>query len=288
MSEIIRLSPTIAKVLLEKSPAHAWQAHRLLGGGVKKSSRAMDRGKLIEHVLGLGSDPGEGRADIVTFEASSWQTKAAKEFKEAALANNQTPILLEDWTEAEAMAPTIKAKLAAKGISLEGETQVRLEWDSKDPDNPASKGVPCSGVLDLLQESHGELIVSDLKVCSDASPKFLQRQVVNMGWDLQAAAYIEALTTLRPDYAGRITFRLLAVEPFAPFAVSPIEFSGSLRELGARKWTRAVMQWGLCMAVNKFPDYSSGIVRLEPTNWQIDQDMAADLAEQDKALEASR
>src|SRR6188474_2551048 len=54
--ELMRLSPSIAKVLLARSPLHAWDEHRLGGGAERESSDTMDVGKVCEKLL-LGTGP---------------------------------------------------------------------------------------------------------------------------------------------------------------------------------------------------------------------------------------
>ena len=285
--EIVRLSPSIAKVLLEKSPLHAWQAHRLLGGGKSKSSKAMDLGKLIEHSLGLGADDLEDRADIVLVDAEDWRTKAAKEERDAAILAGKLPILKGDYLEAQYVATELLKVMEKKHISLVGDKQVRLEWNSGQPGNPNAPGVPCSGVADLIQQVNGEILITDLKTTDNASPKVINRKIVDFGYDVQGAAYIEALGVLHPEWAGRISFRLLFVEPFAPFAVTPVYFSGTMRELGERKWRRAVDAWGMAMASGKWHDYCQGrdSIIIDALPWQLDQDIKADLEAQDIKLE---
>ena len=102
-----------------------------------------------------------------------------------------------------------------------------------------------------------------------------------------SAAYIEAMGVLHPKWAGRITFRLLFVEAFAPFAVTPVVFSGTIRELGERKWRRDVDTWGLAMASGKWHDYTMGrnMIVVDAMGYQLEQDMVADLAHQDSKME---
>src|SRR5678810_1371016 len=93
--EVIRLSPSIAKILLDKSPKHAWLAHRLLGGQGKKPSAAQVKGSYIDALVFGGEVP-----------------KAS-----AAVAE-----------ESAVIAGHIKDALQARGIV--GTPQYRIEWNS--------------------------------------------------------------------------------------------------------------------------------------------------------------
>ena len=94
-TETVRLSPSIAKILLDKSPKHAWNAHRLLGGQTKKPSAAQIKGEAVDKLIFGGEVPK--------------LTKSALE-------------------EAEAIAGAVKDALLARGIF--GTAQYRLEWNN--------------------------------------------------------------------------------------------------------------------------------------------------------------
>jgi len=98
-NETVRLSPSIAKILLDKSPKHAWLAHRLLGGQGKKPSAAQVKGSAVDAMVFGGTVPK--------------LTAAAQE-------------------EAEAIAGSIKDALQSRGIV--GTPQYRIEWNSDGTD----------------------------------------------------------------------------------------------------------------------------------------------------------
>jgi hypothetical protein len=87
--EVPRLSPSIAKLLLDKSPLHAWNAHRLLGGQQPKPSASQALGSAV---------------DALVFGGEVDCTKAVRE-------------------KAEAIAKAIKNNFA-----LDGKAQSRHQW----------------------------------------------------------------------------------------------------------------------------------------------------------------
>lgn len=279
MSAIPRLSPSIASVLLDRSAAHAWQAHRLLGGGLREeSSPAMEKGKILEILLGLGDIK-----KLVVVDAKDWRTKVAQEAREVAEMEGRTPVLAAKYTEYEAAAESIIERLAAKKVHMVGATQVRLEWQSQPMDARAAKGVACSGVADLIQSEGGKCLISDLKIVDNAHPDALARNMVTMGRDLQAAAYVEAWEMLHPQDAGRTEFRLICCEAKPPYAATIAYLDGSFIELGRRRWGRAVQEWGLCLATNRWPDYSHDFVRLSPLGWQLSQEEGASMTQTEES-----
>lgn len=274
--EIPRLSYSIAKVLLNRSVKHAWQAHRLLGGGDgQESSAEMELGSMVEALMGLGEVD-----RLVMVDAEDWRTKEAKAQRDAIRAQGKIAVLAKKYGEAFTIAEQLKLSLAAKGISLDGEQQKRLEWNSPNPFNPVSLGVACSGVADLIRFTDGWAEVLDLKITDNASPAAFARNAINLGYDVQAAAYIEAVNILFPDFAGRVKYKILACEPYAPFVVQPYELDGGMLELGARKWSRAVAAWGKALAWKKWPDYGPNTMRLEAPMWAVSNEMAEGLTEE--------
>lgn len=275
-AEIARLSPSIAKTLLNRSPLHAWAEHRLLGGKQRESSKEMDQGKLIEAILfGLPMD------QFVSIDADSFRTKEARTMRDAAIVEGRVPVLAKDLDKAFEAVDPMKKALTDKGINVdEGENQVRFEWQSLNPQAPGlGEGVACSGVLDklILDEPHRRCIIRDLKTTDNAHPRMIARKMVDMGYDIQAAAYEEAVNTAHPWTAGVTEFQFIYIEREFPFAVTVVELAGSLREMGQRRWRRAVDTWGRCMATNRWPDYSTIPVRVEALPWQLTQEAEQEL-----------
>jgi hypothetical protein len=86
----------IDKILLDKSPLHAWQAHRLLGGVEKAPTPAQLKGAAVDALVFGGTVP-----------------KLSKTAME----------------DAEALAAAVKDKLQQRGIT--GKPQHRLQWTSE-------------------------------------------------------------------------------------------------------------------------------------------------------------
>jgi hypothetical protein len=271
--QTVRLSASVAKVLLERSPLHAWQAHRLLGGGIKKTSESMERGKLLEKFI-LGADLDK----IVLVDAADWRTKAAKEAREAAEQEGKQAVLAEKYNEATEQAEAITKAIAAQGVVFNGESQVRVEWNSPNPEiGGQGEGVPCSGYLDHLVMDKNSATIYDLKIVENASPASVQRMMTQYGYDIQHAAYLEAVQVMHPELAGRVKFKFVFCEPEAPHACNVAELAGSMAELGTRKWYRAVSQWGRCVAANQWPGYLSQ--RIEAASWQLTQEQEQEFSE---------
>lgn len=249
------LSASIARTLLDRSPLHAHREHPKLGGERTPPSATMDRGALIHRlVLGKG-------ADLEIVDAKDWRTKAAKEARAVAHEMGRIPVLARQHAAAKKAADAILARLVDRGVELTGESEVAIVWREA----AATGDIWARGLLDHLLLDRG--VIYDLKSTENAHPRACARKIVDLGYDIQAAAYDRALTALRPELVGRVRFELLFVEHEPPYDVTIARLPGVLRELGERRWLRAVEAWSGCLARDSWPGCSDGTVILEPPGW---------------------
>lgn len=264
--EPICLSVSVAKPLLEHSPLHAWQAHSRLGGGIPKSTDATEDGKIYEAIIF-----DLVHQNLAILEHDAYRTDAAKAAKAAAITAKKTPVLAKDFATYALEATQMMTQMDAQGIVFQGgHPQVKIIW--------VANGVHCKGILDYLTIGPDFYIIDDLKCVADASPKAMQRAIVDYGWDIQAAAYTEAVETSYPHLAGRGFFRLTACEKKAPFACVPYTLSGSMKMIGEQKWRRAQQLWAPCLATNTWPSYRPQAI--DASTWQISQAEALTFTEQ--------
>lgn len=233
-------SASLAKTLLAKSPAHA--RHEQLVGG-KDSTARMDRGSVMHRlVLGAGKD-----FQVLNFD--SWRTDKSKTARDEARAEGKVPILADAFESASHGAMAIMRALAARGIRLDGRSELAMGWEEQSSVGP----VECRGQIDHL--THEEQTIFDLKIIDDASPSAIERSAESLGHGVQWAAYTSGHAKRRPDLAGRITMRFIFAEPEPPYAVTIVEPDGVFRELATRRWRKAVESWGRCMAAQVWPGY---------------------------------
>lgn len=264
-SEPMRLSPTIAKVLLARSPLHAWDEHRLGGGAERESSSEMDVGKVCEKLL-LGVGP-----EIVALQFENYKTKAAQAARAEAEAARKLPILAHQQRHYDELIEAWGDQLRARGIEFRGRSQVTLTWTNPD------SGVPCKGILDHLIVDETSGIIYDLKSCTDASDDATDRAIVKFGYDIQHAAYLEGANLTYPHLAGAFKVLFIFAETWRPWAINVRPFAGSMAELGEHKWQRACRTWGLCLERNKFHGYEQGNP-VEAKTWQLEDNMTKQIA----------
>lgn len=232
-------SQSTAKVMLERSPLHAKAAN------AKKPTKAMDRGSVVHSlVLGRGKK-------FVSLDFKDWRTNAAKDARESAAASGMIPMLASDLLEAEAIAASIRKQLAACDVALDGMSEVAMQWHEESKRGP----VMCRGMLDHLRLADG--VIYDLKISENAATSAFERTAANLGYDIQHAAYTSAVVALNPALVGRVQMYFIVAEPEEPYAVNLLMPDGAFRELGARKWRRAVELWAQCCAENHWPGYGT-------------------------------
>lgn len=255
--EEISLSASIGKLMVDRSPAHAYSAHPRLGGVRFESTKAQDAGSLIHRLL-LGKG-----AEIVEVHADSYRTKAAQDLRDACKAQGRIPVLSETLAEAREAATALQERLASFGILLHGESEVAVEWD--EPVFLADGTVKCRAMFDHVIRSEG--MVFDLKKIANAHPDAVARAMVTYAYDVQEAAYRSAFTAVYPEWVGREDFLFLFLEMEPPYAVLPVRTDGQFRAMGEKRWQRAVSTWRHCRRDNFWPGYSTEPIRISPPAW---------------------
>lgn len=246
-----RLSSSVAKVLLTRSPLHARSA---IG---KKPTKGMDRGSIIHRlVLGKG-------AEYEVLQFGDFKTKAAQVARDAARAANKVPVLAEDFEDYCTAAERIRTQLAARNVILDGQSELAIEWT----EHTKHGELTCKGMLDHCWVEHGTIL--DLKITEDAAPSAVERTSENLGYAVQCAAYTRALTALRPDLAGKIGFAFAFCEPDEPHAINLSEPDGVFQQLGTQRWLRAVNTWAQCHVTGVWPAYDGAINPLSAPSWAL-------------------
>jgi len=268
ISEAPTLSASIAKLLVSRSPAHAWSAHPKGGRCKTESTEAQNEGAILDSLL-LGGDtelvvlpdmmPNAEKKMVPT--KGKFLLQSAKDWRDAQIAEGKLPVDKEELEYAKKAAETIRENLARDGVVLDGEHQVTALWDEG--------GVRCKARFDHWKE--GALTVFDLKKVKCAHPDAIARAMIDYGWDIQAAAYVRAVEALVPEAAGRVRFVILAVEPYPPHEVLVRPLAGTMRALGEWKWNKAISEWNRCLRARKWPGYSGMEEGIEAPAWAMER-----------------
>lgn len=269
------LSASIAKVLVGRSPAHAWQQHPRYGNlrPPKDESEVTERGSIV-HAMLLGGGP-----VVETVPYRDWKKKHAQELRKAAREAGRLPVLAHKFAEYTEAANTLRDNARLGTLVAEGlvETELVAVWESD--------GVLCRGRLDAWEGD--ALTIHDPKTCEDARTASRGDNILRFGRDIQAAAYIEAVETINPLVAGRVRFRWHFLEVVPPFGVIEAEPTRVLLEHGRTRWERAKALWRRCQTDNDWPGYSESVLQIDPPPWAIQQEFTDQLTASDEGVEVA-
>ena len=268
------LSSSMAKVLLDQSPRHAWHPHPRLTADMPAAAdptRQKEIGTAV-HKLVLGRG-----ADIVEIDAADFKGGAAKAARAEAYALGKAPILKPDMEKARAIGDAVAAQLSAidgcEGFDAGAPEVVGLCRDA------TGSWLRC--MIDKF-EDHGErAVLWDLKSGDlSAEPGTLGRRIANMSFEVSAALYERVVLTLRPALAGRLTFRWIFVENEFPHLITVSELDNAGLEIGRKKVAAANALWNRCLRDNNWPGYPARIVGAEYPPFAESAWLARELADE--------
>lgn len=248
------LSASIARILLNQTPRHAWLAHPRLNPHYRDERKPeFDRGEAA-HALLIG----KGRK-IAVLPFDDYRKKEAKEARDAAYAEKKIPIKARDYEEIEAMVQSARSQLGQifeLGKPFEdGQGELPLYWQEGETHFRSR--------LDWL--SHDRKIIFDYKTTGNAHPDAFTRKIYDMGYDVQAAFYRRAVRmTGGPE---RAAFIFVAQEIEAPYALSAVSLTPAALDMAERKVEKAIALWRDCMASNIWPGYPARVCHVDPPSW---------------------
>jgi len=259
------LNSSTAKMLLSRSPLHAWYFHPRLGGhGLFRESKALDTGSVI-HALVLGKGMTGGGAEYEPVNADDWRTKWAQGERDRIRASGRIPILQKNLDACAEVARRLDDVIPASA-----QREVTAVWES--PTGPDGVPVLCRRRMDALIVA--EDLALDLKTCESCVVAAQGRTIAAFDRDLEAAATLDCLDTLFPDRAGRWTYRYVFQEIEPPYDRVELPMDGAFLETGRSRWRRARELWQWCMTRNEWPGAGKWLngVPPAPPSWYLERD----------------
>lgn len=263
------LSASVANVLIEESPGHAWHRHPRLNITrsleIEKAKKGQNMGVAL-HKLILG----KGRPlKVLNFD--NYMSNAAKAARDKAIAEGETPLLNKEIDAAEECAETAKRRLVgtpAEPFLGAGDAEVTIAWKERN-------GIWCRSRIDWLPESArqgGHITVLDLKTTEQsAKAEEWQRTMFDYGGDVQSEFYKRGLKTVLPGVLS-VRFLFVVIEQKPPYAVEVCECSGETAEDAKESVAMAILAWGQCLSrgVNEeaWPMYGQQIQQIDPPTWR--------------------
>lgn len=265
------LSSGLVRTLLSQSPLHAWTAcPRLNPWYESKDSKVFDFGRAAHRtVLGAGDDYEAVPSDILASNGAA-STKEAKAFIEECRARGVTPLKEEEVERVHAVARAVEDKLHLLGISM--------RWgDSEITAIAEIDGVWCRAMFDNLPDDP-DAPVYDFKTTVDAAPAAIERAVLNYGYDVQAAWYLDVL---KAATGQERRFRFIFTEKEDPFETTVVEMTPAVLEMARRKTARAREIWRGCLQADSWPGYPAGVHMIDLPAWHYERWLERESAEEE-------
>jgi hypothetical protein len=236
------LSSSIAKILLTRSPLHAWTAHPRLNPAFERTEAEHFDIGTIAHAMLL-----QGVEVATVIEANDWRTKAAQEQRDEARRAGRVPILRKHYDRVVAMVESAREQLArhrdAADMFTCGLPEQTILWEED--------GVWLRARLDWLHT--GNALIDDYKTTGvSAHPDAFTRTLYGNGYDIQEAFYRRAVLAATGIEAR---FRFCVQETAPPHALTVVELDPGSKALGDRKVEEAIRIWRKCLKGNHWPGY---------------------------------
>lgn len=177
--------------------------------------------------------------------SDGYKTQDAKDQREAAYEAGKTPLLSAELDQVKAMRDAIWNDPIASQAFKGGVTEQSMFWKDKDT------GIWCRCRPDFTPK-HGRYLV-DYKTSASANPEEFKKAILNMGYDQQAAWYLEgyeAVTGKRPE-----SFWFIVQMKNPPYLVSIIRIGAASLARGEtlNQYARSTLAW--CLENDEWPGY---------------------------------
>lgn len=194
----------------------------------------------------------------------SFVTKEGKAWRQEQYDAGMLILSNDDYEAIQGIVASIMAHPVARRMMTGGTVEQTLNWT--DPET----GIRCKGRTDIILDD-GTLC--DLKTCRDIREKQFTRQILDLGYHLSMAFYIDGLTTMNRT-PPRTCF--VCVETSAPYDVAVYEFNADWLELGRDEYRPALQTLAQCRLTGVYPGIAPEAVDLELPAWAYPKIVADD------------
>ena len=263
------LSSSIATIIDQDSPAHAWHAHPRLNPDYKATvAKTFDMGTAA-HALML-----EGGDGIAWIERDDYRSDRAKSERQRARDAGKVPVLRDEGNRVRAMVNEGRTQLAQVGIGADflrvkdTRTERVIIW--------RDAGVLCRARLDRFKDDGS--IAFDYKTTGNA-PQWAPRNLFPR-YAIQAAMYRRAVKYL---FGKSPRFIFIVQETAPPYAVSFVELSPSALRLANTIFERARDTWQRCLKSDVWPGYSKAVFEADAPAWIETREIEREVEHQNSA-----
>lgn len=240
------LTQSIAKILLDRSPLHAWHAHPKLNPDFKPDNdRKFDVGNIAHQMM-----TGRGKEIVVLPEkVQDWRTNAAKEAREEAAKQGKLAVLGKHFKLAGSMVAAAREQFELRGESdlfTVGDGEVVCIWNEG--------AVWFRQMIDWL--SRDRLTFIDYKTTDEsAAPHAVARKMANDGWHIQAAMAERGLNAIGMNPGQPRRYLFVVQETQVPYCLTVVEINEQSLTMGRKMLDVAARIWRECVALDRWPGY---------------------------------
>ena len=237
------------KHLWAGSPLH-YQHHRQ---AEDRDTTGRMAGRML-HALVLGTFD----EDFVIYDGGDRRGNAWKEFQAAN--PGKTIMKPGEVADVRAQAAAVLAHPVARGLIIEGRTEVTIEWVDADT------GLPCKGRLDAFGLAAERL--ADLKGCGSLDQ--IERTCHRQGYVHQLAWYQRGV---RAVYGVDVSAYLIGVETKAPHDVGVWRADRDLLAMADRDLTATMARLADCIHADRWPGRMPDLGELLIPTWMLSDEL---------------
>lgn len=252
------LSASLAKLIVSRSPCHAWTASQRLNPCYEGTNKKhFDIGRAAHRaVLGKGERYIAIPKTLLASNGAA-STKAAKEFIEEARADGLTPLKTEEIAAVDLMAEKIRDELGLHGVNIDPAYSEQVAV--------AHLGGIWNRVMIDYAPPGPNAPLYDIKTTTDASPDAVRRTLMSHDLQIQAQHYLEVWRAVTGEERA---FLFVFVEKEAPHSVTMARIAAGTMVIGRKQISRARAMWRNCLDANDWPAYPHGILEIDfPEYW---------------------
>ena len=212
-----------------------------------------------------------GGNDIVCIDEDSFRTKRAREMRDEAYNNNQTPLLEKNFARVTAMAEAGQEQFRQTPIGPLLKTATLMSEPSIFWRETVST---CRCRPDWLNADYETPVVIHYKTTgTELTPHNLSRHAVQLRWDIIASHYEAGVKSL----LGSAPEQWFAIQQTSPPHLCRVaKLDNTFIEMGHISRYRALFVWSRCLAMNRWPGFPAVSMKLECPGWHEAQVMESE------------
>lgn len=237
----------------DQTPAHFWYhlTHPT------EPTPAMQLGTLVDALLF------EQPLKYAVSPFPDFRTKDAKAWRDGVESGGGIVFTSERYEHAKALVDAVKARSTCRELLTDGRAQVAM-WAELETSDPAYPPIQCKGLADFL--CSGVAAVVDFKSTENASPETFGRHLINMGYDLQAAFYLDLLAA---NGEAGLDWIWIVGEVDPPHEVAVYKAPEALIARGRAKYRRYLALLSKCLATGEWPGYPDEVQLAICPEWAL-------------------